>query len=218
MMGRLATGTCSWPFRGFLALLLVLAWASTTKADSSSRIVRVEEDWELVVATPDPDSDGPQVACVISPVGDLDSVHAAFELNNQSLPSFVPGGLQLQIWSGEMPLSQRKFPNEAVMAQPGETVRWTQSMKLTDEGLVFEITNGSSSTWGTFGGQGYLKAAVATTLTDLNGYHPEVSVQNSGVSYAANRVESLVLRRVRAVTSTGEVLEDTSARTVCQSP
>src|SRR3989337_1098241 len=111
MMGRLATGTCSWPFRGFLALLLVLAWASTTKADSSSRIVRVEEDWELVVATPDPDSDGPQVACVISPVGDLDSVHAAFELNNQSLPSFVPGGLQLQIWSGEMPLSQRKFPN-----------------------------------------------------------------------------------------------------------
>ncbi len=55
---------------------------------------------------------------------------------------------------------------------------------------------------------------MTTTLGDLNGYTPTVSVENSGIAYAANRVQSLVLKRVRLFVSTGEVLEDTAPRTV----
>lgn len=193
-------------------LLLVSAcfWTvsgDTARAQTSPEVVRVEEDWELVVAVPDPNSDAPQVSCLISPVGNTESVHAAFEMNYQSMPEFVAGGLQLQIWNNEEPLASRKFPNGAVMQTEGETVRWTQSMSLEGGLLTFEITGGSSSTWGAFGGQGYLKATVATSLENLNGYSPSVSTAGSGVGYAANRVESLKLRRVRLVTSTGEVLE-----------
>jgi hypothetical protein len=184
------------------------------QAQAPTQIVRVEEDWELVVGTPDAGSVSPQVSCAFSPVGHVDSVYATLELNHQSLPEFVPGGLQLQVWNGESPLSSRKFPNSNVMGNAGETVRWTQSMRLDSEVLTFEITDGSSSTWGNFGGQGYLKASLFTTLTDLNEYDPAVSVKNTGIGYAANRVKSLTLKKVRLVTSTGEVLEDDTPRAV----
>ena len=51
---------------------------------------------------------------------------------------------------------------------------------------------------------------MATTLTDLNSYCPNVSVANSGVTFAANRVRSLKLRTVRGYSDSGELLvEDT---------
>lgn len=197
---------------GGTALALLASWflwtglAEKASADTST-VVRVEEEWELVVATPDPNTDAPQVSCVISPEGNVGSVHAAFEVNYQSMPDFVAGGLQLQIWNDEQPLASRKFPNGSVMNQLGETICWTQSVQLADGQLTFEIIQGTSATWGNFGGQGYLKATVPTSLANLNGYSPAVSISNSGVGYAANRVQSLVLRKVRLFTSTGQVLE-----------
>ena len=219
-MYRCAPTVRSFFRRGFsvelLCTVFLVGWSAVAAAQDPLQIVRVEEDWELVVGTPDPNSDGPQVACVISPLGDVNSVHAALELNHQSLPEFVPGGIQLQVWNDETPENSRKFPNGAVMALPGETIRWTQSMELEDGTLTFEVIDGTSSTWGSFGGQGYLKASGPATLANLNGYDPEVSVKNSGIAYAANRVQSLVLRKVRLITATGEVLEDDTARPVHQ--
>jgi len=87
-------------------------------------------------------------------------------------------------------------------------------VELNDGNLTFEIINGTSTTWGNFGGQGYLKSSIATDLTDLNAYDPSVSVEHSGVGYAANRVVWLALRRVRAYTDTGEEVEDTTLRVV----
>jgi hypothetical protein len=201
-------------FQGFLVMLFLLAWASMAWAQAGPTIVRVEEDWELVVGTPDPDTDAPQVTCAISPTGNLEGWHAALELNQQGLPVYAAGGLQLQVWEGDVAVSDRRFPNGAVLATPGEVIQWTQSMQLDGGNLTFEVITGSSTTWGAFGGQGYLKASLASTLGNLNAYSPAVSAANSGVSYAANRVQSLVLKRVRYYTSTGEQIEDTTARVV----
>ena len=41
--------------------------ATVTTAQSPSNVVRVEQDWELVVGTPEPDRVTPQLVCVISP-------------------------------------------------------------------------------------------------------------------------------------------------------
>ena len=200
----------------FLAGLFLCSWSRVGEAQSLPYVVRVEEDWELVAGEPDTNNNAPQLSCVTSPVGHVQSLHAALVLNHQSLPDFVPGGIQLQVWNGETPLLARKYPNPALMANPGETVRWTQSVCLEEGLLTFEVVGGSSTTWGAFGGQGYLKASVPATLSDLNGYDPEVSVKSSGVSYAANRVESLVLRKVRLVMSNGGVIEDDTPRPVGQ--
>ncbi len=195
--------------------LAVACWAAVAAAQTPS-VVRVEEDWELVVATPDPGSAGPQVTCAISPGPDLAGVYGTFEINHRSLPSFQPGGLQVQSWNGEQPLAQSPSPTSGVMSTSGETVRWTQVMRLSEGRIVFEVINGSSTTWGAFGGQGYLKLAVPTSLADLNAYSPSVSVNNSGVGFASNRVQSLVLKRVRYQLSNGMVLEDGTARVVYQ--
>lgn len=196
-----------------LGYLLVLATAPGFAAEPVT-VVRIEEDWELIVASPDPNSTAPQVSCTISPLSHVNSVHAAFELNHQSQPEFTAGGLQLQVWNGEHSLSSRKYPVPGVLSADNEAVHWTQSLSLEDGTLTFEITNGTSTTWGNFGGQGYLKASLTTDLQSLNAYDPAISVQNSGVAYAGNRVTRLVLKCVRATLATGEVLEDTEERVV----
>ena len=187
---------------------------SMAAAQSPAVAVRVEEDWELVVNSPDADSVAPQITCAISPTGRLNSIYATLELNHQSQPDFVPGGIQLLVWSGETPVSCHKHPNGAVLSNRGETVSWTQTMTLQGGNLVFEVTSGTSDTWGLFGGLGHLRASVASDLVNLNDYNPNVSVTNSGAGYAANRLQSLKLKAFRVVTSTGEVFEDAAVHQV----
>lgn len=201
-----------------LAGLVLFSWNSTLLAVTVPQVVRVEEDWELKVATPDADNDAPQVSCVISPVADLDSVHAALLLNHQTLPDYVAGGVQLQVWNGESPRAYHRYSDTDVMSQPDETVTWTQTMKLQEGLLTFEVVNGRSATWGEFGDQGLLKSSVASSLANLNGYDPAVSVRESGVDFAGNRVKSLVLKKVRLVLADGQVLEDDTPRVVHEQP
>jgi hypothetical protein len=135
-------------------------------------------------------------------------------VNNHDVPTFTAGGLQTQVWDGKTLLASKRAPNQAVLTTPGETVRWTQVMRLSSEGLIFEVINGTSTTWGNFGNDGTLKAALVVPLGDLNGYSPNVSVEHSGVSYAGNRVQSLVLKRVRAFSASELLGEDNNPRVV----
>lgn len=194
----------------------LLALPSVTQAEETYRIVRVEEDWELVVANADPDLAAPQVTCAISPTGDIHGLYAAIELNYRSQPSFAAGGLQLQVWSGEQLLAAKSFTNNSPLATPGERIRWTQAVSVNDGNVTFEITNGSSATWGELGSDGYLKVTVESEISNLNRYHPKFSVEQSGVGYAGNRVESLTLKEVRLIMSSGTVLRDTTPRVVHQ--
>ena len=180
-------------------------------------IVQVEEEWELVLKDPDSDLTAPQVTCAISPTGDVDGLHATFELNHQSYPYFASGGMRLQVWSGEDNVSSHKTQNDGVMSTAGETVRWTQSMRLHGGSLTFEIKNGTSTTWGEFGGEHGLRTNCSSDLTSLNEYDPDVSVANSGTGYASNRVASLTLKRVRITFDNGDVVVDDTERTVDQS-
>lgn len=181
---------------------------------SAPRIVRVEEDWELQVATPDPNNDAPQVSVVFAPTADVDWAYAEFDINHHSHPDFIAGGLQLQVWSGGRPIVVNNDPDGGVISQPQERVRWTQSMNLDDGVLTFAITGGTSTTWGAFGGDGKLSIRTAAPLADLNGYDTAVSLKNSGVGFAANRVQSLKIVAVRRYTADGTVLT-TTADQVC---
>ncbi len=203
-------------FRGmgwFWAALVSAATIQAAVADAPD-VTRVEEDWELVIGVPSPNSDAPQATCLISPVENADSVYATFTVNHHDVPSFVAGGLQLQVWNGKNLLTSKRFAEQAVLVTPGETIRWTQAVSLVDDKLVFETIHGSSTTWGNFGGGDSLKVAVPTQLQNLNHYDPRVSVAESSVSYAANRVQSLVLKRVRTYGASGLIAEDNTPRVV----
>jgi hypothetical protein len=177
-------------------------------------IVEVQEDWELVIADPDSNSAGPQITCVISPYAHVNSLYAALELNQQTHPQYVPGGVQLHTWDGECILESENFPSEAVLNTQGETIQWTQRMAIVGGQIVFDTDSGVSETWGNFGANGHLWIDRQSPVLNLNSYSPDVSVENSGIGYAANRVERLVLKEVRYYTALGLHFTDTTERVV----
>jgi hypothetical protein len=179
-------------------------------------VTRVEEDWELVVAEPGADNAAPQVSCLISPVSNVDGVYATLELNHGSLPEYSPGGLQLQVWSGEDWLTVRDRA-DSTLHHSNETVTWTQKMWIGAGKVNFKVDNGASDSWGSFGVTDNIKLSISTSLTNLAGYSPDFSASQSGIGYGSQRVQSLVLKKVRYYNAQGNLLlEDTTPRVVHQ--
>ena len=193
------------------ALVLVALGVSPAWA-VDPQVIQVEEDWELVIAQPDAGNVAPQITCAISPRCHLDNLYATIEFNHKTVPSYATGGVHLQTWSGDYNLSRRDTANNAKLATAGETIAWTTRMKLENYAITFSIQNGQSTTWGTFGSG--LNASYGSSLTSLNAYSPGVSVENSGVGYASNRVTSLTLKRVRYTLADGQVFTDDEPRVV----
>lgn len=200
-----------------LSTVGIVAAATTTSpapADDDATIVRVEEDWRLVVSVPDADTNAPQISSVLAPTADVDAGYAEFDLNHHSQPAYRPGGMQLQVWSGDRPIVVNNDPDGGMFQSQNETVTWTQTMALDDGELTFGVVNGVSTTWGAFGGNQRLQIRVAAALSSLNGYDTAVSTANSGIGYASNRVQILQITAVRRYTSDGRVIEDKSSRNV----
>jgi hypothetical protein len=197
---------------GALAVVSVAAWNVSAGVSRAGDVVRVEEDWTLVIGQPDGNLNAPQVATGMSPLGNFNSAYVVFNVNHRSQPTYVPGGLQLQLWTSDDPLLSDDDPHDEVMTTSGEKVTWTQQMTLQNGVLTVAIVNGTSQTWGAFGGGSALQASVAASFTNLNGYSPNTSIANSGVSFAPNRVQSLTLTAVRYYTSDGQVIVDNQVR------
>jgi hypothetical protein len=162
----------------------------------------------LNVAAPQQGICAPQLTTMISPTADTNSYYAAFSINHRSQPEFDAGGLQLQLWNDDVPISLHNSTDNAMLNyyEDEELVTWTQVMAIEEGRLVFKVINGHSQTWGHFGGDDFA-VSTPTTLTSLSQYLPSVSVNNSGISYAENRVHSLVIHRVRWITADGRITE-----------
>jgi hypothetical protein len=194
-------------------ILTLIAIAPATAQDQQgTHVWRVEEEWELVVADPDSSTVGPQVTCTISPRGDLNGQYATFDLNHRSAPTFMAGGVHLHLWHGESRTATVSRGSTAVLATPNETIRWKTVMTLQDGVLTVDIDEGSSATWGEFGNS--VLCSVNTSLPNLDLYSADVSVANSGVGFASNRVQSLKLKRVTGHLSSGQTVVDSTERVV----
>ena len=187
--------------------------ASPAAADDVS-IVRIEEDWRVEIGTPAPEDHAPQIVTVLSPVGNLEREHSVFELNHTTYPNYSPGGMQLQCWRRDWLSGYGSTPHQQKLYHANEVVIFTSAMEIDDAVLEFQIKNGSSLTWSNFGGSGYLKTRYYTTLNNLVGYSPDVSVANSRVAFASHRVKKLVLSRIRYYYSEGLVATDDTPRIV----
>jgi hypothetical protein len=187
----------------FCGLAILIAGPASAQ---SLRVVRVEEHWELRLGQPDSGLSAPQTTMVMSPDDDLEGVHFQFTLNHATIPQYAPGGMQAQLWDGEELLDQSVTHEGAALQHADEVVRWIQRVTLDNGTLTFQILNGSSETWGDFGGDDF-SLSVPTSLSGLNGYRPGVSLTESQVGYAENRVVSLTLTKLVWVTDDGEVHE-----------
>jgi hypothetical protein len=183
-----------------------LTAARPALAQSTNHVISIEEHWELQVSSPDSDRSAPQTTMVMSPTGDLSGVHFLFTLNHSTVPNYQPGGMQVQVWDGEDLADESVGSDSAALEHANETVRWVQKMSLENGHLKFQVINGESETWSSFGGDD-LSVSVETNLNKLNFYRPAVSLGESQVGYAENRVTSLVLTKLVWVTEDGEVHE-----------
>jgi len=103
------------------------------------------------------------------------------------------------------------------MSTSGETVTWTSVLDAQNGVLTFQVKNGSSSTWNTFGRSNHFKIQ-SWWDGNLNGYTPDVSVGQSGVVFASNRVRSLKILAIRGTLSDGTTATDNTVRVVYQLP
>ncbi len=206
------------PDRLRLPLLVALAAFCLSAAPAVAEdIVAVEEEWTLLVDIPHGDRSSPQLSFVISPLPHTNSWFATFLINQRTVPENAGGGLELQLWNGPQRLTHATLPDVASLQTEGERIQWTQSMSLANNGtLTFQVSQGHSTTWGTFGQGSSLQVATATNLTNLNDYTPNTSAAQAGIDFGANRVRRLILNKVRIRTRQHQTVEHAEERVVWQ--
>jgi hypothetical protein len=196
-----------WRFAVCLAAVAWIAgWQTLPAQNPPTGVARVEEDWELIVNDPDINDNSPQITCVIAPLT-VDSGYLAVDVNFHSQPEYSAGGVQIHIWSPNQPMLVADSGLTAALGTTNETITWTTKMSVAHNNLTFEVVNGNSTTWGAFGNDGELQLSVGALLASLDGYSPNVSLDNSGVPYASNRVTSLTLKAVRWYSASGTLLQ-----------
>lgn len=181
--------------RVFLALLLPLIPAPVAREAATAPINRIEEDWELVIATTDVPAAGPQITTAMSPGPVQVHPDINFNLNYREGSSFRAGGLQIEVFENSN-LTTSAEKGSATLNTDGETITWTQRLALYDGWLNYRIKQGHSQTWGDFGGWD-LSVWFPSALGDLGDYSPQFSKSKSGVGWQADHVSSMKLLRVR---------------------
>ena len=78
------------------------------------------------------------------------------------------------------------------------------------------MKNGASTTWGPLGYSSSFRLYTNWNADNLNGYEPDVTVAQSGVAYAGNRVRSLKIKAIRYRFDDGTTVTDNTVRTVHQ--
>ncbi|HQX51328.1 MAG TPA: hypothetical protein PLR25_15535 [Planctomycetaceae bacterium] len=190
-----------------LCCAVFLGTQAPTACGQGTPIMRIEEDWYIKSRTPVPNHQGPQVTTVISPQADLSGHYAVFAINYSDLPTFNTGGLQLQIWNQNSNVVYLNEVNTSVMGTTDEIIRYTTKMSIIAGGnLEFEVKTGRSTTWGSFGLAGSLKASVPTQLTDLSGYSPTTTLALSGISRSAHNMDQISISAVRYYSATGTII------------
>ncbi len=183
-----------------LAFAAVPMMRGVCRADSSTTATRIEEDWTLVIGTPNSVNHAPGVKMIMSTQGDLLGYSADYSINyhKEGNPAaFAAGGYGIELCSPTQtaPVTTAG-PGSDLLNTQGETLTWTQRLDLSNGTLTFSLWNGSSTTWGTTSGQ-ILSVSSACSLADLSNYDPTFSVAQSGPTWWPDRVTSLTLTAVR---------------------
>ncbi|TXT39404.1 MAG: Uncharacterized protein FD138_89 [Planctomycetota bacterium] len=198
---------------------LAMSWLGTPQLAvgdwSNGNTTRVEEDWSVKIGTPDPDYDSPQITSVIAPSWSLSGKYAVFDMNCATQPGFSSGGVQIQLWQDDAIIQTASNTNWASMHIVDEEIRYTTAMSIENGNLVFEILNGSSESWGTFG-SGELKLQLPTWRDHLNWYDPNFTTSNSRIGFASHRVRRFILERVRYFSADGLQSTDETPRVLHQ--
>jgi hypothetical protein len=192
-----------------IIVMVVVASSVCTSEAVAGDITRIEENWEFKVASTNLDKGLPAIIHAISPSSTTNGQHSVFLMNSWDAPSFQKGGMQLQSWSGDSLLDFKNHPQFEQLSTSNEVIKYTIAMEIINGNLVVEIIDGSSKTWGSFGGD--LKIMTPTDVTNLNEYNSQLSLKNVGIRGAHNLAKGS-LTGVKHYEGTKNVLNDKSTK------
>jgi hypothetical protein len=165
-------------------------------------IVKVEQDWVLVVTSPDSNRCSPQLFFQLSPESGGD-YNCQLLMNYCDQPNFSAGGVQIQVWQNNTVLDGKdNNPNQSVLQAENETVTFTLVMEIKGNKLHFSAVNVSSTSWGDVS-----RLSVSTDYNpdSFETYSTADTIANSGILLGSNRVTSLTLKEVRKTDRSGNV-------------
>ncbi len=180
--------------------------AMSVQGLAQDTVIRVEEDWEMLVEQPDQQLDAPQITTTLMPLGEDSNLFFQLDMNHASVPDYSPGGIQVKAYNGDECIDEQRSLAAQRLYVQSERITWTQVLIQTDQWLHFGIVSGQSQSWGAFGGPESFVHLQATG-NSLENYHPDHSARNSGVTYAGNRVGYLRLVKVRYFMSSGDIVQ-----------
>lgn len=191
---------------GGTALTLGAIFASRPAQSRAAdiNITRIEEDWEVQVTSPRPERNTPELVTSMGPFADDREAVVSLLINHSTAPNYSAGGLQLQVWRNEQLAGSLNYGESKQLATANEVIRFTLVMELEAAKLKFQVKNGSSSTFGTFG-ENWIE--VPTVLTSLNAYHPQASIERSAVSVGGNNLSKYQINQVRYAAGPAEVVD-----------
>lgn len=194
------------------SVCLILVPSSLT-AEDPANIVRIEEDWEVVLNEPNEDVDAPQFHTLMAPFAHFEPFHFQISWNYRGEPDFIAGGMQVVAWFGDTCIGKKSY-REDKLSSYAETITWTSVLETNGCALKFEVINGSSQTWGSFGGS-ETSLLGDVHIPSLSDYSTDFSASNSWISYGSNRVDLLRIKEVRRYDTLGRlVARDTVPRVV----
>jgi hypothetical protein len=199
-----------WTLSAAVATIGVVMGAAFAAGGRDRSVVRVEEDWMFILGEPNSRIASPQISSQMAQSADA-ALFCNVHLNARDIPRYGEGGLQLQVWRGGDNVGNKTSDSLAVLDTPNEVVTWTQFLSTNGEKMQFGVSAASSQTWGDFSGQ---SVVVPTDSLSLDNYSVDYSVQNSGVTFGANRVSYLAITEVRIYYSDGTMVTDSTERIV----
>ena len=179
--------------------------AALSLADNPN-ITRIEEDWEIQVSYPNPDRHTPELVTSMGPLATDSEAVGCLLINHVTKPTYASGGVQLQVWKAGQLIGYSNYALNKQLATANETIRFTLVMELEGMKLKYQVTGGSSSTFGTFGG---LWVTAPTALQSLVSYSPLESMRRSAISVGGNRLSKYQINEVRVSTESGETIDKT---------
>jgi hypothetical protein len=181
-----------------LRAICVAAWmmgfVGACYAETPS-VQMIEEDWEMVINEPDPNSHSPQVTFFTAPCADCEHTYFQLQMNYAADEGFSGGGFDVAAVNNETVVDEERSTTKVALTTAHDHVRWTNVMALIDGKLYFAVKSGHCNDWGAFGGPEYL-VEMETELNDLSGYQPQQSVDTVDIGFGGNRVNSVTLRAV----------------------
>jgi len=190
--------------RTILGAVAALTLCLAAPASADGPYARIEQDWELVLNTPDLSFPSPQIVIPMKSWPGS-SKTAYFLVNHHDYPEFQAGGGQIQLWNGSTQLATKSFEGPTLI-RDGEVVTWTQYVERKDGKLKFGLSAVQGEAWGTntadtLGGP----VEIPDSISSFAAYETSYSAENAVITFGDERVHSLKLVAVRKIKANGQV-------------